>query len=200
MALDNCRRIADGGFNHLDYEAKQKNLMGQLEITALLTPILVLLINTGIYIYLGSRTANKQQLNAIILYLLLFSFLLNLAWEMLQMPFFKNMHWNWQSTIFCAFASLADTLMVLLLYNIFALVNKDVKWVLSITSSKFILLSAIGGIGAILAELRHLRAGSWSYTELMPIIPFVNVGLVPVLQFMFLPIIIFRLTARFIKQ
>ncbi len=174
--------------------------MGQLEITALLTPILVLLINTGIYIYLGSRTANKQQLNAIILYLLLFSFLLNLAWEMLQMPFFKNMHWNWQSTIFCAFASLADTLMVLLLYNIFALVNKDVKWVLSITSSKFILLSAIGGIGAILAELRHLRAGSWSYTELMPIIPFVNVGLVPVLQFMFLPIIIFRLTARFIKQ
>ena len=173
--------------------------MEQLEITSLVSPVLALLINIGIYLYWRSRTADKQQYNTIMLYLFLISFVLNLAWEMLQMPFFENMQWNWQSTIFCALASLADTLMVWLLYNVFALVNKDARWILSITASRLLLLIAIGGIGAILAELRHLKAGSWAYTEAMPMIPFVNVGLVPVLQFMFLPIIIFKLTARFAK-
>ena len=49
----------------------------------------------------------------------------------------------------------------------------------------------IGGTGAILAEIRHLSAGNWAYTESMPVLPFVSVGIVPVLQFMILPVVIF---------
>lgn len=118
---------------------------------------------------------------------------------MLQMPFYNLDQGGWQSTQFCGLASIADTLMVLLIYNAFAFATKDAKWIFAPSYGKILLLMAIGSIGAILAEHRHLIAASWSYTEIMPIIPLVNVGLVPVLQFLLLPGIIFRLTVYFLK-
>ena len=57
-----------------------------------------------------------------------------------------------------------------------------------------------GGIGAVAAEIRNLSAGSWAYSKSMPIIPFLNVGLSPVLQFMLLPAIIFYLGFKIKKE
>ena len=49
----------------------------------------------------------------------------------------------------------------------------------------------IGGIGAVLAEAKYVKAGSWSYNDSMPIIPYTNVGLSPILQFIILPALIY---------
>jgi len=56
------------------------------------------------------------------------------------------------------------------------------------------LLILIGGIGAVLAERRHLIAGSWNYSASMPVIPIAEAGLSPVIQFMLLPLLIFKLS------
>jgi hypothetical protein len=68
------------------------------------------------------------------------------------------------------------------------------------TIRKVISLVLIGGVGAILGELRHLAAGSWSYSDAMPLLPYVEVGLSPVLQFMILPTLIFYLVSISIRK
>jgi hypothetical protein len=51
-----------------------------------------------------------------------------------------------------------------------------------------------------LGELRHVAAESWSYTNAMPTLPFIDVGLSPVLQFMILPTLIFMLADYLLKK
>ena len=46
-------------------------------------------------------------------------------------------------------------------------------------------------VGAIAAEMRHVSAGNWAYDESMPLLPIVDAGLSPVLQFMLLPALIY---------
>jgi hypothetical protein len=81
--------------------------------------------------------------------------------------------------------------MVFLLYFGYALVYGDVFWIRQLTFRKAFLLIVIGGLGAVLAETKHLAAGNWAYADSMPLLPIVNIGLAPVLQFMILPLLIY---------
>jgi hypothetical protein len=121
------------------------------------------------------------------LIILILALLLNFVWEMLQMPLYTGMKQNMQSIIFCALASVADAIMVLLLYYSFALIYKESFWVRRLISKRIALLMIASGLGAVLAEMIHLSQGNWAYAESMPLLPVVNVGLIPVLQFIFLP-------------
>ena len=116
------------------------------------------------------------------------------------MPFYKGMENNLQSAAVCALAAIADALMVVLIYICFAFVYKKVFWLQQLTFFRISILSLAGGIGAVLAELRHTALGTWTYNKSMPIIPSINVGLIPVLQFMILPVCIYYLSNRFIKM
>lgn len=53
---------------------------------------------------------------------------------------------------------------------------------------------AVGGTGAILAEVAYLSAGNWAYTDKMPLIFGTGAGLTPVLQFIVLPVLIYSLS------
>ena len=81
--------------------------------------------------------------------------------------------------------------MVLLIYFILAINYEDPLWIKHINLQRTLILILIGGIGAIFAEMRHLSLGNWAYGPSMPILPFVNAGISPVLQFMLLPGLIF---------
>ena len=125
------------------------------------------------------------------------AFVLNFAWELAQMPLYKNAPYDLAHIAFCALASVADVIMVLLLYFCFALIYKNPLWVVRLTAFRIFLLMLVGGIGAIVAEVRHLSAGNWAYDDDdMPIIPIVNVGLSPLLQFMLLPTLIYYLSYK----
>jgi hypothetical protein len=115
------------------------------------------------------------------------------------MPLFRGMVFNIENILFCALASVADAIMTLLLYFGFAFIYDKPSWVKNMTPSRIISLIIVGGIGAILAEIRHTSLGNWAYTESMPLLPFVNVGLSPVLQFMVLPAIIYYLSFRSLR-
>ena len=65
---------------------------------------------------------------------------------------------------------------------------QNIQW------QRVVIVIVIGGVGAILSEMRHLSIGSWAYDDSMPIIPMVNVGLSPLLQFALLPIVIYLLS------
>lgn len=163
--------------------------MNNLQPGTFIIPVIALLLVILSYLRLLKKTSNQSTFKRFTVALSAVTFLLNFAWEMLQMPLFKDMELNWQTTLFCALASVADVLMVLLIYYSFAFIYKDPFWIQNFTIQRTAILVLVGSVGAILAEIRHLSLGNWAYSEAMPLVPVVNAGLSPVLQFMILPAI-----------
>lgn len=174
--------------------------MERLTLSVIITPLIVLLLNGYCYFYFLRHTSERRRFQQLWLAIIIFSFILNFIWEMLQMPLYENMTLSWQSATFCALASVADMFMVLLLYNAFTVFTKSSFWVFSMSVKHIVLLILIGGIGAVLAERRHLLAGSWNYSDAMPVIPIAEAGLSPVLQFMLLPLLIFKLSVIVVNR
>lgn len=61
---------------------------------------------------------------------------------------------------------------------------------------RLVLLGALGAVTAIAVERLALETGRWTYNSLMPIVPFVQVGLWPVLQMTLLPVLSVWLSER----
>ncbi len=161
----------------------------------------IALILAGIgYIILLKKEINKAKFKKLVFLIFMVAFILNFIWEMLQMPLFKGMPINIQTFAFCALASMADALMGVLIYICFSFIYKKVFWVQQLTFFRIAILVLVGGIGAVLAELRYTALNTWAYNNVMPTIPFINAGIVPVLQFMILPAGIYYLSSRFINN
>jgi hypothetical protein len=173
--------------------------MNDIKPVIFLIPLIVLTIVCILYFILLKKSANKKTYKIFILIMIVFAFLLNLAWELLQIPLYKNPVYDIKHIAFCALASIADVLMVLLLYLSLALIFKDPFWIRHLKLKRVLLLVLIGGAGAVLSEMRHLSLGSWGYDDSMPLIPVVNVGISPVLQFMILPLLIYFLSFSCLK-
>lgn len=165
-----------------------------------LVPVIILILVVVLYFSILKNTAHKKAFKRLILVVSVLAFLLNFAWELMHLPLYKGASYHIQHIAFCALASVADVLMVLLLYLCFALLNKKPFWVQDIGFRQVFLLMIIGGIGAIIGEMAYTSAGNWAYADSMPMLPILNVGLSPVLQFFLLPALIYYLSFYFLKK
>ncbi|OJY97497.1 MAG: hypothetical protein DI535_21880 [Citrobacter freundii] len=170
--------------------------MNTLNPIIFLVPVIALILVVLLLLYLLKKVDNKEVFKRFVVITLVLAFLFNLAWEVLQMPLYKDAPFNIQHIAFCALASVADAIMVLLIYFCFALIYKNPLWVQEFTMLRILILMLVGGIGAILAEMRHLSLGNWAYDKSMPLIPVIKVGISPVLQFMILPALIYYLSFK----
>ena len=169
--------------------------MNDIKPIIFLVPVIVLILIIALYFYVIKKT-DREAFNKFICIMIFLAFLLNFAWELIQIPLYKNPAYNINHMAFCALASLADVLMVLLLYFGLALIFKNPLWIKHLKLHQIALVVIIGGVGAFLSEMRHLSLGSWAYDKSMPLIPVVNVGISPVLQFMILPLPIYFLSFK----
>ncbi len=165
-----------------------------------LIPAIVLILVSVLYFYLLKKTTDRKAFNKFVFIMIILAFLLNFSWELIQIPLYKNPAYDIKHIAFCALASLADILMVLLLYFGLAVIFKNPFWIQRLKLHRMAIVVLFGGAGAVLSERRHLSLGSWEYDDSMPIIPFVNVGIAPVLQFMILPLLIYFLSLYFLKS
>lgn len=124
------------------------------------------------------------------------AFLLNFAWEVAQGPLYKNFRYDWKHISFCALASVADMLMVLVLLFGFGIIYKSAFWIRHLSTGRMAALMLTGGAGAILSEMWHTARGDWYYAEAMPLLPGMEAGLTPVLQFTILPLISFMVSRK----
>lgn len=130
----------------------------------------------------------------------IYSFLTNFVWEMLQMPFYKNMNWDLQSTLYCFAASIGDVFMILIIFFIVAYFVKDLGWIKNLNFKKMFVTLFTGLLLSLFVEEIALGSNMWNYTDLMPKIPYTNFGIAPVLQMLVLPILIFKLSDITIKN
>lgn len=129
-----------------------------------------------------------------------FSFLLHLAWEVFQSPFFR---WKIDSTtqfIWCKYAcTSADVLITLGAFWLTALIFKNRHWyILPVRVPKLVFL-VIGLIALAFSEYRNVYfTHVWTYVETMPVI--FGIGLLPFLQWIVLPLLLIALLQKVAKQ
>ena len=129
------------------------------------------------------------------------SLLLNFAWEMLQAPYFVGMlRMPWRAaTWLCTRATLGDTVIIVAAYGSVALAVRDGGWLLNASPRRLSAYALTAALLALALEWYSIRAGRWSYVAGMPVDPLLRLGLSPVLQWIFLPLLaawIVRRSAR----
>ncbi len=165
-----------------------------------LIPVTALLIVITLYTLLLKKVTDKKIFKRFFLIMAVISFILNEFWELVQMPLYEQPIYKMGHIAFCTLGALADMIMVLLLYVCFGVLYKKAFWVWQSNWVKILVVMLTGAAGAVLSEKRHLLIGSWAYNQSMPIVPFVNVGLSPVLQFFLLPVISYFLSLYIISK
>ena len=174
--------------------------MQNLSFSVIVIPAAAVLLNILLYAILLQKSTQQKIFKRYVFAVFSIAFLLNAIWEILQIPLYAEGVYSFSHVLFCLLASVADAIMVLLIYFAFALVYKKPLWIQDLKPSRIILLILAGAIGAVLAETRHLSIGTWSYAETMPVIPILNTGLSPVLQFMVLPFLTYTLSFKLTKR
>jgi hypothetical protein len=112
------------------------------------------------------------------------AFGLNWLWEMVQMPAYAEMvGLSWQQTVLpCTLATLGDTAITLAIFGVGALAAGRLKWACDGRYNVYLVASLLGAAGAVAYEWKALASGRWSYSEKMPIVPVLDVGLWPLMQ------------------
>jgi hypothetical protein len=121
--------------------------------------------------------------------------LLNYLWELAQAPLYVGLQ-NYNAGVFwhCFVASLGDGIMVLLIVAAGRIVLRQPEWFLRPGVRGYLVILTVGLLLAVLVEWIAVHVlNRWEYTENMPKLPALDIGLVPIAQMLVLPPLIFRI-------
>jgi len=123
---------------------------------------------------------------------------LNFLWEMAQAYAYSGMPpSSLEATLICGRASLIDGVLVLGIFWGGVVVFSRVEWVERPGLAGYFFMAAAGFLVSVVIELNAVyRVGKWGYRETMPLLPPWEVGVLPVLQMLLLPPVIFLLSRR----
>tara|TARA_R110002126_G_scaffold291079_1_gene450335 strand:- start:1960 stop:2463 length:504 start_codon:yes stop_codon:yes gene_type:complete len=122
------------------------------------------------------------------------SFFLHFFWEMAQVPFFSGMAEarHWDVVWLCTRATVGDANIAFGAYVLAALFVKDWLWIAK--PWRLSTLSIYLGVGltvTILFEYWATGAGQrWNYSGLMPDVPLLSIGALPLVQWVVIPILL----------
>lgn len=165
--------------------------MNELSLGIFIVPTMALVLVIILYFHFLKKEDDKLNYRQYIIIVATVGFLLNLIWELAHGPLYKDYKYDWDHIPFCILASITDMLTLLLMLFGFGLWYKNIFWIKQFSFSKCFLIILTGGLSTTFLEMWHIDRGDWSYGLSMPLIPIVNVGISPVLQFTILPLIIF---------
>lgn len=129
------------------------------------------------------------------------AFLIFGTWEWIQTPFFidstpeiNQIVWN---RIHC---TIGDIMILFSTYFILMIIRRKYISISNLNKNDIIILTIMGLSYTVFSEYLnvHIRE-SWGYSELMPIVPVLKAGFVPLLQWIILPSLIFNSSKIFLK-
>lgn len=165
--------------------------------------LLILMLLMHSYFFTSSKDENIKNNNSFTriqswkilpeVQLLMLSLPLHLLWEIAQFPLYTVWHENdWSYIIYgLIHCTLGDMLILISVFWIVSLLNRSRCWIYSPALSNVILFTILGLGYTIFSEIVNTRiTNSWGYTELMPIVPIIEVGGMPFLQWLLIPSVI----------
>ena len=132
----------------------------------------------------------------------IFAFLLNYPWEFLQVPFFAGMATapHWDAIRFCTRASLGDAGIALAAFWAVAVAVRSRRWIRHPRVGEVLGFVAVGVAITIVFEwLATGVLGRWAYADTMPVVPIIDVGILPLLQWTLLPPLIVWFVRRYLQ-
>ena len=115
---------------------------------------------------------------------------IQLLWEVAQFPLYDVWHENSWSYILYGLihCTLGDVLIMLSAYWLVAFVNRSRYWYRRGLFRNGLLFTLIGAGYTIYSEIVNVHIKqTWGYTELMPIVPVIEIGGMPFLQWLLIP-------------
>jgi hypothetical protein len=135
-----------------------------------------------------------------IVYLIVISFALHIIWENTQASLYSGYESFSQHFLPCLIGTFGDIIIVLSVYGLVSLLKGSVNWITDLKTKDISVLVVVSFFVAVWIEQHALFIGKWGYTTFMPIIPYFNVGLTPILQMMVLLPLSIYLTEKFIPK
>jgi hypothetical protein len=129
----------------------------------------------------------------------IFSFLLNFVWEIQQMPFFQvPPEFSYLNLIRnCTLATVGDVGISLIAFWSVAALSKSRQWFRQPRCSQIVGFILVGIVITVVFEALATGAlNRWQYAQLMPTLPLLGTGLLPLLQWLLLPPIILWFVKR----
>lgn len=126
--------------------------------------------------------------------------LLNLVWEVAQIPFYTI--WQdgtWGEIVFAVVHCTVGDVLIAAFSATGAILLTGMRWSRDARASLFFTLYFIGfGLSyTVFSEwLNIVVRKSWAYSSLMPVVPPLGTGLLPILQWIILPILALWLPLR----
>ena len=124
---------------------------------------------------------------------LVLSFLGHFAWEILQSPLFASLSQvdHFTGIAICLKATLGDLAIALAAFWSAALVSKDRNWVANTGRTALVVFFATGLLATVGLEYLNTEVlERWSYDGMMPTLPVLGTGLSPILQWVFVPLLV----------
>ena len=122
---------------------------------------------------------------------------LNYPWELLQSALFTSPSHKGSVWLHCFGSSLGDGLMILMIFVAGRVAFGRADWFVLPGRRRYVFSIAAGAILAVLVESIAVHVlQRWAYADAMPVIPGVALGVVPILQMVLLPPLIFLIAAR----
>jgi len=121
---------------------------------------------------------------------------LQLLWEIAQFPLYTVWHeGDWSYILYgLMHCTLGDLMILLGVFWMVSLLNRSRHWIFSPALVNIALFTTVGLGYTIFSEIVNTRIkGTWGYTELMPIVPIIEVGGMPFLQWLLIPPILIHL-------
>ncbi len=141
----------------------------------------------------GTITTRLGSLHRVLelpeVHILVFAFLLNFVWEFLQTPFFQSLPQmpHWRAVKLCTLAAIGDAAIMFAAFWCVAAAARTRRWILNPASHQLAGFVGLGLAVTVALEWAALSTGRWEYSGLMLVIPLVGIGLLPLLQWLFLP-------------
>jgi len=121
---------------------------------------------------------------------LVFSFLLNLAWEVWQGPFFRGMadQPHWLGVKACTQATFGDAGISLAAFWFTAFFARTRSWIMRPSRLDIAMFLGVGVVVTILFEAMAIGVlGRWAHCDAMPRLPIMGTGLLPMIQWLAIP-------------
>jgi len=124
---------------------------------------------------------------------------LETLWEIVQLPLYSVWREHtWGYILYgVAHCTIGDLLILLACFELVALLNRDRRWYCTHSTFNAVFFTLAGATYTTYSEIVNTGlAGSWDYTEFMPMVPALNIGGAPLLQWIVIPPVLLWLMRR----
>lgn len=130
---------------------------------------------------------------------LVFSFLINLSWELWQVQFFQGMtdRAHGVGVKACTLATVGDAGIALVAFWLTAYFARTRSWIMQPSRADIAIFMGVGLVSTIILETLAIGVlGRWAYSDAMPRLPILGTGLAPLLQWLVIPGLVLWIVRR----